>query len=64
MAKILIPETNRYRDLITFTLRCRTRGDPNRKQEEAWQTAPEIPDLILMDVRMPHDRLQPASRSK
>lgn len=56
MAKILIAEDERdIRDLITFTLRfaghevvATTNG------EEAYERAlKEIPDLILMDVRMP-----------
>lgn len=56
MAKILIAEDERdIRDLITFTLRfagydvvATTNG------EEAYERAlQEIPDLILMDVRMP-----------
>jgi len=56
MAKILIAEDERdIRDLITFTLRfagheviATTNG------EEAFQKAQEvIPDLIMMDVRMP-----------
>ncbi len=56
MAKILIAEDERdIRDLITFTLRfaghevvATTNG------EEAFQKAQEVvPDLILMDVRMP-----------
>ena len=56
MAKILIAEDERdIRDLITFTLRfagheviATTNG------QEAFQKAQEvIPDLILMDVRMP-----------
>jgi DNA-binding response OmpR family regulator len=56
MAKILIAEDERdIRDLITFTLRfaghevvAATNG------EEAYEKAlKEIPDLILMDVRMP-----------
>ena len=56
MAKILIAEDERdIRDLFTFTLRfagheviATTNG------EEAFQKAQEvIPDLIMMDVRMP-----------
>ena len=56
MAKILIAEDERdIRDLITFTLRfagheviATTNG------EEAYEKAQEVmPDLILMDVRMP-----------
>jgi CheY-like chemotaxis protein len=56
MAKILVAEDERdIRELIAFTLRFGghevvtvTNG------EEAWLAAPqELPDLILMDVRMP-----------
>ncbi|MGD2026229.1 MAG: response regulator [Anaerolineales bacterium] len=56
MARILIAEDERdIRDLITFTLRfagheviATTNG------EEAYlKTQQEVPDLILMDVRMP-----------
>lgn len=56
MARILIAEDEPdIRDLITFTLRfaghdviATTNG------EEAWNTARrEIPDLVLLDVRMP-----------
>lgn len=56
MAKILVAEDEKdIRDLLTFTLQFAghtvitvTNG------EEAWQAAPSVlPDLILMDVRMP-----------
>ncbi|MFZ6020540.1 MAG: response regulator transcription factor [Chloroflexota bacterium] len=56
MAKILVAEDEKdIRDLLTFTLQYAghtvitvTNG------EEAWQAAPSVlPDLILMDVRMP-----------
>lgn len=56
MAKILIAEDERdIRDLITLTLRFAGHeviATPNG--EEAFQKAQEtIPDLIMMDVRMP-----------
>lgn len=56
MAKILIAEDERdIRDLITFTLRFaghEVLGTSNG--EEALETAlKEVPDLILLDVRMP-----------
>jgi CheY-like chemotaxis protein len=56
MAKILVAEDEKdIRDLLSFTLQFAghtvitvTNG------EEAWQAAPSVmPDLILMDVRMP-----------
>jgi CheY-like chemotaxis protein len=56
MAKILIAEDERdIRDLIAFTLRFAGHEViPTANGEEAWQTALQvIPDLILMDVRMP-----------
>ncbi|MBN1146631.1 MAG: response regulator [Anaerolineales bacterium] len=56
MAKILIAEDERdIRDLITFTLRFAGHEViPTSNGEEAYQTAlKEIPDLILLDVRMP-----------
>ncbi|MFM8320786.1 MAG: response regulator transcription factor [Chloroflexota bacterium] len=56
MAKILIAEDERdIRDLITFTLRFAGHEViPTSNGEEAWQTAQQVlPDLILMDVRMP-----------
>jgi DNA-binding response OmpR family regulator len=56
MAKILIAEDERdIRDLITFTLRFAGHEViPTANGEEAYQTAQKvIPDLILMDVRMP-----------
>jgi DNA-binding response OmpR family regulator len=56
MAKILIAEDERdIRDLITFTLRFAGHEViPTANGEEAYKTAIEvIPDLILMDVRMP-----------
>ncbi len=56
MAKILIAEDERdIRELITFTLRFaghEVRATTNG--EEAYQAALEmLPDLILLDVRMP-----------
>ena len=56
MAKILIAEDERdIRDLITLTLRFAGHevvATPNG--EEAYHKAQEIiPDLIMMDVRMP-----------
>jgi len=56
MAKILIAEDERdIRDLIAFTLRFAGHEViPTSNGEEAWQAAQrEIPDLILLDVRMP-----------
>ena len=56
MAKILIAEDERdIRDLITFTLRFAGHEViPTTNGEEAFQAAQkEIPDLILLDVRMP-----------
>ena len=56
MAKILIAEDERdIRDLITFTLRFAGHEViPTANGEEAYQTAMQVlPDLILMDVRMP-----------
>lgn len=56
MAKILIAEDERdIRDLITFTLRfAGYEVVPTANGEEAYQTALKvIPDLILLDVRMP-----------
>jgi DNA-binding response OmpR family regulator len=56
MAKILIAEDERdIRDLITFTLRFAGYDVvATANGEEAYQQAQlEIPDLIMMDVRMP-----------
>jgi two-component system alkaline phosphatase synthesis response regulator PhoP len=56
MAKILIAEDERdIRDLITFTLTfAGYEVIPTANGEEAYQVAlKEIPDLILLDVRMP-----------
>ena len=56
MAKILIAEDERdIRDLITFTLRFAGHEViATANGEEAFQKAQEvIPDLIMMDVRMP-----------
>ena len=56
MAKILIAEDERdIRDLITFTLRFAGHEViATANGEEAYQKAQEvIPDLIMMDVRMP-----------
>ncbi|HSG26300.1 MAG TPA: response regulator transcription factor [Anaerolineales bacterium] len=56
MAKILIAEDERdIRDLITFTLRFAGHEViATSNGQEAFQKAQEvIPDLILMDVRMP-----------
>jgi DNA-binding response OmpR family regulator len=56
MAKILIAEDERdIRDLITFTLRfAGFEVIATSNGEEAFQVAQrELPDLILMDVRMP-----------
>ena len=56
MAKILIAEDERdIRDLITFTLRFAGHEViVTSNGEEAYQKAQEVvPDLIMMDVRMP-----------
>jgi DNA-binding response OmpR family regulator len=56
MAKILIAEDERdIRDLITFTLKFAGHEVvPTSNGEEAYQTALKVlPDLILLDVRMP-----------
>jgi DNA-binding response OmpR family regulator len=56
MAKILIADDERdIRDLITFTLQfAGFEVVPTTNGEEAYQAAlREIPDLILLDVRMP-----------
>jgi len=56
MAKILIAEDERdIRDLITFTLRFAGHEViATANGEEAYEKAQEaLPDLILMDVRMP-----------
>lgn len=56
MAKILIAEDERdIRDLITFTLRFAGHEViPTSNGEEAYHTALKVlPDLILLDVRMP-----------
>lgn len=56
MAKILIAEDERdIRDLITFTLKFSGHEViPTANGEEAYQTAIQtLPDLILLDVRMP-----------
>lgn len=56
MAKILIADDERdIRDLITFTLQFAGHEVvPTSNGEEAYQTALKVvPDLILMDVRMP-----------
>ena len=56
MAKILIAEDERdIRDLITFTLRFAGHEViPTANGEEAYHAAiKELPDLILLDVRMP-----------
>ena len=56
MAKILIAEDERdIRDLITFTLRFAGHEViATANGEEAYQKAQEVvPDLIMMDVRMP-----------
>jgi len=56
MAKILIAEDERdIRDLITFTLRFAGHEViATSNGEEAYQKAQEtVPDLIMMDVRMP-----------
>ena len=56
MAKILIAEDERdIRELITFTLQIAGyQVIPTSDGEEAFETAKkEIPDLIVLDVRMP-----------
>jgi DNA-binding response OmpR family regulator len=56
MARILIAEDERdIRDLITFTLNyAGYEVTPTSNGEEAYEKAQEIvPDLILLDVRMP-----------
>jgi DNA-binding response OmpR family regulator len=56
MAKIVIAEDERdIRDLIAFTLRFAGHEViPTANGEEAFQTAQrELPDLVLLDVRMP-----------
>lgn len=56
MAKILIAEDERdIRDLITFTLKFAGHEViPTPNGEEAYLKAQEeVPDLIMMDVRMP-----------
>ncbi len=56
MAKILVAEDEHdIRELIAFTLRYGGHEVVTvANGEEAWQAAPtEMPDLILMDVRMP-----------
>jgi DNA-binding response OmpR family regulator len=56
MAKILIADDERdIRDLITFTLKFAGHEViPTANGEDAYQTAIQIvPDLILLDVRMP-----------
>lgn len=56
MAKILIAEDERdIRDLITFTLKFAGHEVvPTSNGEEAYLTAQQtMPDLILLDVRMP-----------
>lgn len=56
MAKILIAEDERdIRDLITFTLRFAGHEViATANGEEALQTAlQEIPDMVILDVRMP-----------
>jgi DNA-binding response OmpR family regulator len=56
MAKILIAEDERdIRDLITFTLKFAGHEViPTANGEEAYQMALKVlPDLILLDVRMP-----------
>lgn len=56
MARILIAEDEPdIRNLITFTLQFAGHEViPTANGEEAWQRAvKEIPDLILLDVRMP-----------
>lgn len=56
MAKILIAEDERdIRELITFTLQfAGYQVIPTNNGEEAFETAKdELPDLVLLDVRMP-----------
>lgn len=56
MARILIAEDERdIRDLITFTLQfAGHQVFPTSNGEEAYQKAVDIvPDLVLLDVRMP-----------
>jgi DNA-binding response OmpR family regulator len=56
MAKILIAEDEKdIRDLVTFTLKFAGHEViPTANGEEAYQTAIRVlPDLILLDVRMP-----------
>ncbi len=56
MAKILIAEDERdIRDLISFTLKFAGHEVVACENgEEAWKTAlADVPDMILMDVRMP-----------
>jgi len=56
MAKILIAEDERdIRDLITFTLRFAGYEvvSASNGEEAVSQALQEIPDLILLDVRMP-----------
>lgn len=56
MSRILIADDERdIRELISFTLRLAGHQvTATSNGEEAWQTAlRELPDLILMDVRMP-----------
>lgn len=56
MAKILVAEDEKdIRDLLTFTLQFAGHAVITvTNGEEAWQAAPSVlPDLILMDVRMP-----------
>lgn len=56
MVKILIAEDERdIRDLITFTLKfAGYEVVPTANGEEAFEKAQaEVPDLIMMDVRMP-----------
>ncbi len=56
MAKIVIADDERdIRDLITFTLKFAGHDViPTANGEEAYQAAMQhIPDLILLDVRMP-----------
>ncbi|GAP09766.1 response regulators consisting of a CheY-like receiver domain and a winged-helix DNA-binding domain [Bellilinea caldifistulae] len=56
MAKILVAEDEKdIRDLLSFTLQFAGHTVITvNNGEEAWQAAPSVmPDLILMDVRMP-----------
>ncbi|MFN7035077.1 MAG: response regulator transcription factor [Bellilinea sp.] len=56
MAKILVAEDEKdIRDLLSFTLQFAGHTVITVSNgEEAWQAAPSVmPDLILMDVRMP-----------